>query len=246
MRSVLTDKVAVLVSQGTSSVGNLVLVICVARAETSSNFGVFAIGYSIYFFFLASLRALNGESLLILGRREPDQAVPTRGSCGVSFYAALGASLPLVVLCALMTEYQLVVFAAGLPVLCVVDAFRYHFLYVSSPVKTMSLDLLWAGLQLPISLSLIAIWPNHNAAVLWVAGWIAAAGCALLLAALLGAPKPSWTLGVFWYRRSRHLGLKALAEYVVASGSQQVLVLFLPIVTSLVALAAVRVGQTAA
>ncbi|HWB35923.1 MAG TPA: hypothetical protein VHA75_07860 [Rugosimonospora sp.] len=221
---------------GLSSIGNLLLTVTVARREPVAGLGQFAIAFSCYVLGTGLARAAVTDGVLAL--------VPgvgaVRAAAGRVVAVALVVATPAAVLGVLTGSPYLLVIAVTLPGLVVYDYTRALSLGLGRPRLACFQEILWTA-------------ASGLAAVLGIAGVIGPvgvfagwAGSAALLGAGIGylrgyRLRPAWRQG----REQTRLALSFAGQYLVTSGSAQLVTTALAVVAGTAVVGALSAGRTA-
>lgn len=225
------------------SASNFGLVICIARASTPIEFGVFSLAYLGYLLLVALERACVGEILIVRhpGLDSAQWARPAR-----RLAAAIGAVFSIVLLASwlLVREPVLLAFAAFGPVLAVQEFMRQ----LAYAQHRMGILLLNDGARLGSQAVLYAFAVGFiqdpgaaSYALLWGASAVLGATLAVLGSRVVVAEPPTVTEYV---RTHASLIRPNVMDAIATSGATQLIWLLITTVASPVAVAAVRGCQT--
>lgn len=225
-----------LVSQGLSSLSNFALVIIVARLTTPSEFGGFAVGYSIALVVLVTLRAAIGDTLAVT---ETDRGSTRSASGAVTLLAAavgacmIGSGL----LVASPLGEWLVLFGLALPVVGCQDALRSAGFARHRPSLSAASDGVWLAVQV-FGWGLLALLGALSPTTAFLA-WVLGAGLGMVVVARdVGWP---FVGGAYeWLGRHKSVVTGLSADAVLATGAPQVTLYSLGIVVGLPAAGALR------
>jgi O-antigen/teichoic acid export membrane protein len=229
-------------SQGLSSLSNFLLVVAVARTSSPDEFGAFAIVYSIAVLALLALRGAVGETLVVTGRADANDAPPALGA-GMSLGLSAGTALAVVGLLLPPGDFRpwLLALGTGLPVLALQDAGRYVGFARQQPAIAIVSDAVWLTLQL-IAWTALAILDRSSAPSLLVAWWLAAGLASVVVVRSTGTPAP--ISGLRWLGRNRRIASSFAAESLLSSGASQAAVYAVGGAAGLAAAGTLRGTQT--
>lgn len=233
-----------LADQGISSLSNFLLAVLVAQGASASTFGVYAIIASLYWFALGGTRALVGEPVLILREelRKEDPATD-RGAVGASVTVGACLAVPLLAVGLVLDEMPFTVLGLALPALLWQDGLRYVFFARIRPQEALRADVVWLVGQSLLSVAYLRYGDPQ------LAGWLGIWG----LSALLSAATASLRADVWprirgvsaWARKVATTSSQMFGDFLVTSGSTQLVVFLLPLVSSLSVLGALKAAQVA-
>lgn len=234
------------VDQGVASLTTFGLSVLVARTVDTSDFGFFALLYSVYFVIVGMSRSLASEPLLI---RYPGRATDVlrqafRQSTGVALAAGLLTGALVVMAMPLLSgERRLAVAALGLslPALLAKDAWRYCFFTMGTPLQAVLNDGLWSLSQLAGVAALAATGHRHLAQLIGV--WGASAAACALIGAWQCRVLPRPDLALPWLRRHWDLAPRYATEFLVEGGMQQATFWFAGVFAGLVAAGSLRAAE---
>ena len=234
-----------LVSQGLSSASNFALVVVMARTTTPSEFGAFAIAYSVTWLLHGVVRGMVGETLSVtLGSRAVSRDV-TAPPMGASLLLGAGFGLLLAVIGIFWPGPELgswfLLLACGLPLLTLQDSVRFVGFASRQPVLAVVSDAVWVAIQV---LAWAALWflGVASAPVLLVAWWLASGVAALAVLGRLGIPRVS--SGARWLRLNGRLGSSFAAEMLLSMGAGQGTVYAVGYIVGLPAAGALRGAES--
>ncbi|WP_261562118.1 hypothetical protein [Frankia tisae] len=233
------------VSSGTNAAINFII----ARRVDSSEFGAFAIAYTIFAMVVGLSRAAGTAPLGISYADVPASTFRSAVRAAAGTALALGAAVGVVLVligAALRGTVGLNLAAMGvvMPALLVQDAWRYASFAQGRPLLAVGNDLVWAaGLTIGVGL-LAAGSGTGGGAVALVLVW----GAAAALAALVGVaqhhawPDPKRALA--WFTGHRETTGFMTAEFISLQGAQQTSTLIIGVVGSTSLVGALRGLQT--
>jgi O-antigen/teichoic acid export membrane protein len=241
--------------QAASSLTTLALSTAVAQVSSPRGFGEFALVYTISWLALGGVRALLGETALLIGDAAPDERRGTAaamGWWGLALGAAIGAVLVAVVGLGLW-PYQralLLALAVALPGVLWQDAMRYVAFHAERPEPAAVSDLIWLVSFIVLAGGLLLGWlpgwvPERSAPVLLLV-WGGGAYLGVIVVTVAGrVPWPrvhgSWR----WFAGRAGLSVRILADFLAGSGIGQAATLVLPVVASVEAAGFLRSGAVA-
>ncbi len=233
----------VVLDQALSSFTNFALSLLVLRFSSPRQFGAFSVALMAYTFALMTFRALGGEPQVVrlsdVPRAEWRQA--TQATTGLALVLGAVGSVVLLMVAFLIggpVAAALVPLAATLPGLLLQDAWRFAFFAAGTPRAAFKNDLVWMLAQVAF-VGWAAGAGGHDVAV-FVLAW----GTAATLSGLVGlgqagiAPNPveAWS----WLSEHKDLGPRFLAEFLVDSGSSQLMLIVVGAISGLDALGALN------
>ncbi|MFF5173153.1 hypothetical protein ACFY3U_11000 [Micromonospora sp. NPDC000089] len=205
---------AALAANGLSSLGNFLMSLAIARGESLSGLGQFALSFSVYIFAIGLVRATVTEGVLAGG---PQQTVTAIGA-GVRRACAMGAGIGAVAAGAglMIGSRYLVIVGIALCGLVVYDYTRGVSLGMSSPRAACAQDAVWTGATaLGVLAALLGLATPLVIFVVW-------AGSGAVLGPFVAArrgyrPVPGWGLDRAGTRNAISFGL----QFLITSGSAQ-------------------------
>lgn len=216
--------------QTLSSASNFALAVIVARRVGASEYGVFAIGFTIYALALGVSRALSTDPLVVrfshksLGDQREEAG--TASGTAILFGVVLGGLLVAAAfLAGLPLRSSLLAFGLGMPFLLWQDSYRYQFVASRRPQLAALNDLIW--LLALSALFAIAVQADASTAAPYVAAWSAAAGCAAVLGMAYARTWPRGRGAMHWLRLHADLNVRFAVEFLMISGGPQVVLLAL-------------------
>ncbi|MGH3277622.1 MAG: hypothetical protein ACRDNW_00585 [Trebonia sp.] len=228
-----------------SSLTNFLLSAFVARTLGAREFGAFSLAFVTYGFALNASRALAVEPLMI---RFSGTSIPTwrraaAGSTGSALIVGVAAGI-----CAFaaglivggVTGHAFLALGLTLPGLLLQDSWRYAFFALGRGQRAFVNDTIWAVVQIPLLLLLMA---TGHANVFWfVLAWGGGAALGAVLGAFQARVVPNLLSAGEWLVRHRDLGPRYLVEN---TGTNSADMLRSYGVTSILGLAAVGYIQAA-
>ena len=218
--------------QGLSSLSNLLLNVAVARALDATGFGAFGLAYSVYLLLIGLLRIFLIEPYAV--QEGADRHSPTFRrmlGTGALIAATTGVlAVPLVRLLPLDGHMRLAM-AASVPFLVYLEVLRSSATASGAPHLAFALDAVWTTVQLAL-LGIVLIAGELTPAwafTSWAAG--ATFGCTLGTF-LLGSPWLRHSIGGF--RASASLGGPWILEFLLTTGTAQVIVGLIGAIAALV------------
>jgi O-antigen/teichoic acid export membrane protein len=211
-----------------SSASNFALAVIVARRVGTTEFGVFAIGFTIYALALGVSRALSTDPLVVRfsNKSLPDQReeAGTAAATAIIFGLVLGALLvgaAFVVGSPLRSSF--LTFGVGLPFLLWQDSYRYQFVASRRPQLAALNDMTWL-LAVGV-LFTIAVQADASTAAPYVTAWTGAAGFAALVGLACAGSWPRGRDALRWLRLHADLNVRFAAEFLMVSGAPQLVLL---------------------
>ncbi|TCJ31758.1 hypothetical protein [Parafrankia sp. BMG5.11] len=234
------DQVA---SSGTNAAINFVI----ARRVSATEFGAFAIAYTIFALVMGLSRAASTTPLGIhyATASPPTFRVAARAASGTAL--TLGVLSGAVLLAAGTASTgalgsNLVAMGIVMPALLVQDSWRYTFFAEGRPAAALANDLVWATTMVAAFAALPARFSSDAACL--VLAW----GAAAVVAALLGIAQtrawPDPRRAIRWFTAHRETTGFMTAEYVTVQGAQQTSTLIIGMFGSSSLVGALRGIQT--
>lgn len=236
-----------IIDQALSALGNMLLMVVVARAVDADAFGAFAVGFLIYGIAVAIGKAVVGQPLQILHSADSltDFRVAVAKGQGVTIWLGLAFGLICAVFGLLLSgalANVLLAVAICLPLLMAQDVLRMAFFAHGRADHATLIDFVKVVAQ--FSLLFALLWLGIEEVGLLTLSWgVAAAISAVVgMAVLRCAPKVrgSWA----WVGRQRKLTKYLLAEYTLGLGAAQVGSMLVPVIGTTRDAGAIRGGQT--
>jgi hypothetical protein len=217
-----------------SSASNFALAVIVARQVDTTEYGVFAIGFTIYALALGVSRALSTDPLVV--RFSDKSVVDQREEAGTAAATAIlfGAVLGVLLVAAAFVagsplRPSLLAFGIGLPFLLWQDSYRYQFVASRRPQLAALNDLVWL-LVLGV-LFAVAVRAGASTPSPYVAAWSAAAACAAVVGMGYARAWPRGRGALHWLRLHADLNWRFAVEFVMISGAPQLVLLALAAVS---------------
>ena len=229
-----------------SSSSNLVLTVLIAKSVSSDDFGRFALIWALYWLCLGGFRAFISEPMLIVSQDDIRNVIDTsRATTGVTVMVAI--LLSAVVVCVSVAigsvAYGFLTFGLVLPGIMWQDSLRYSYIMKGEARRAFAIDSIWLVL---ITIAGAQLWSMHAKHIYeWVAAWGIAGTMSAAFGILLWGPKPSMTSGTAWIRKHHTVSVQMLSEFMISSGISQLIVFFIPLVSSLIVLGALKAAQVA-
>ena len=217
-----------IVDQVFSSASNFALAVIVARRVGTTEYGVFAIGFTIYALALGVSRALSTDPLVVRfsnkSLADQREEAGTTAATAIVFGVLLGALLVAAAFVAgSPLRSSLLTFGLGLPFLLWQDSYRYQFVASRRPQLAALNDLIWL-LALSV-LFAITVQAGASTASPYVAAWSAAAACAAVVGMAQARTWPRFKGALHWLRLHADLNVRFAAEFVMINGAPQVVLL---------------------
>lgn len=235
----LTDQV---ISSGT----NAVLAFLVARAVSVTDFGGFALAFTVFSVVTGLSRALSTMPLSIRFTTSDAPEFDRATAAAVGTAITLGGIAGLACLVAGLVldgaaGTALLVLAILLPGLLMQDAWRLVFFAEGRPAAAALNDAFWAVTQLLAVGGFLLAGRSTIAPMLFAWGGAAAAAAALgkRQSGVWPQPRKAWV----WLRSHHDLTRYLLAEYVTVQGAQQAALLVMASIGSLSVIGALRGAQ---
>jgi O-antigen/teichoic acid export membrane protein len=228
------------------SLSNFALGVLVARQVSATEFGAFALSFTVYGYLVTVSRALVSQPLMVRFSDAEHTAAKQAAlqSTGAAIVAGLPPAAALVLTGVLLggtVGSMLIVTAVLLPGLLLQDAWRMVFFATSRPRAAAAIDAAWAAGQLGLIVALSAASQGSAVAYLsaWgLSGWLAAA-LGAVLARSLPAPRGAWR----WLRAHWDLTRYFVTEYVLINGSTQLMLVLVAAIGGLAVVGALRGAQ---
>lgn len=236
-----------LADQAVSSLSNAVMSIVAARLTTQTDFGRFAVAFSLYSFTVGISKALAATPFVIASTGADDKEARRDGASGAGLSLVVGLVLTaLIGLAALVLHnaftLPVAMMAIALPGLFLQDFIRTALIARGRPAGATVNDSLWVVAAAAAIAGVLAIGDAKpwSLIVAWaIGGWLAAAlglaqwGARPRLKGAAQHLKGSWNTTRF-----------LLWEYLAVSGATQAVWLIVPLVAGAAAVGAVRGGLT--
>jgi O-antigen/teichoic acid export membrane protein len=211
-----------LADQALSSLTNAGLSILVARAVSSSSFGVFSITFALFSFLVGVSRCVSTEPLVVRFSETTTERwrIAVRQATGMAVMVGVTAGvltggLGLAIGGEFGTALQAL--AIVLPALLLQDAWRYAFFAAGRPAAATVNDLAWAVLQFS-SLAVFLMQGRTMVPVLILA-WGGSAGGAAVLGYFQSRAWPTPRRAADWARGSRAIAGFKLSDFLVTMGT---------------------------
>jgi len=225
-----------------SSISNLLLGTVVARTVTADEYGAFAVGFASMAIALGISRGLSSDAFLARLKVGERERWAREASDAVSFVIAFGMVCSALVgaggvLAGPTLRPVLWAFAAILTLVLVQDVYRYVLIGGGQA----NLATLSDGALIAFLLVALALFGGQlDSAPRLVVAWGVSAGLAALVGAAALRQAPTVRGVGAWWHRTRRLGARFATEFVLLSGSSQIVLFALAVTSGLVAAAALR------
>lgn len=231
--------------QAISSVGNLTLVVVVARTSTLPSFGAYGVAFSIYLFFCGLCRFTAGTIYTLSLNDDGSCAQRARGGL-VGAFVMVGIlaailSAPLVALKGSAITDFLLTIGLLMPGLLWVDGIRQAVLSERQPQQACVLDGLWLLVQCVGFLAVHGM--QSQSALAYVLAWGGSGTFVALVWAVRNRELPRLGEGIRLVRSEARLLPGLTGEFVATVGVAQALPLFLAAGIGLGAVGALRGAQ---
>jgi len=234
-------------SQGVTSLSNLVMMLAVAGALPAREFGLFALVQTVGLVVEGVLRAAFGETMAVA-----DSGTAPRRAGIVDM-----ALLPAAAMAAVAVPAALVVGAGRLELLCVAlalglvprvlaDTLRHVAFAARTPAVAVVIDVVWLAVQL-VAMAVAVPFGLQRATAAVMAWGVGAAAASLVgLRALHIDPSVgSWRDGWAWLVVNRRLSWAYTVEFLVLSASTQAVLIPVALLSNSETVAALRGAQLA-
>lgn len=223
-----------LADQLVSSASNFLLGVLVARAGGTESLGTFGVAFLVWLAVLGFNRALVAEPLTVVGStrhrdaRLPDGLAATLavGACSSSVLLVLGGVL-VAVLGDGPAVGPLLVLAACIPSLLAQDYCRSMAFRLHRPTVALYSDLLFAGVQVALSVALLA--GGEDSSELFIAAWGVGATAGAVLGVVMLRAWPVTRGGLRLLREMWPRSKWFVAEFCTAFPADQGYLLLLPL-----------------
>lgn len=213
--------------------GNLVISVAIARSASAEEFGFFAVAWAIYLLATGAIRAGVAESALAKG-----DLSDARSSVPAAFVIALVVGIVSASIAIFTAQTFLLIIAVSLPLLTVFEYVRVIEMSLGRASTALFMDISWTLASI-ILFTFGNVWGIRSTFL--VAGW--AAFPAFVIIALLV---------IVWRRKDRidyrfkirQIRLAYMVDYLMGSGSMQLSMALLPIVSSSTVVGALRGAGT--
>jgi len=233
-----------LADQGISSLGNIVLLVLVARAVSTSEFGAFGLAFTTYVLLVGVARSLTSDPLAVRYSAADDasavnEAIKQSVGLGCLLGIVAGAATAIVgLLLGGLLGSTLLVFALVLPGLLVQDAWRLAFFVSGRPMRAAINDAVWTFLQ--VSFIAFLLWRDSATVSTLVLAWGLTGNVAAILGAFQAHLLPTMNHPTRWLRAHSDLVPSFLVEFFAASGAQQAVLYIVAAFAGLAAVGAIR------
>jgi O-antigen/teichoic acid export membrane protein len=217
-----------IVDQILSTTTNFGLSVILARNVGTTEYGAFAVGFTIYALALGVSRALSTDPLIVRfsnrSHEEQREAAGTAVAMGIMVGIAGGVVLVAV---GLVVGQPLgpvfLAFGIGFPFVLWQDAYRYQFIAARRPHLAALNDLVWV-VALSVLLA-VTVAADAATAAPYIAAWAGAAGLAAVVGMAEARAWPHARRGLDWLRHHADLNLRFAAEFVLLNGGPQLVLL---------------------
>lgn len=233
-------------SQGITSVSNVVMMLAVASALAPGEFGVFALVQSLALVVEGLVRAGLGETMAVVGASSSH--AHRQGIVSVAATVGFAAAVSGVVVSATFlhgrTASLAIAVAVGIVPRVVADAERLLAFALHDPATAVVIDSVWFGAQLILMVTAIVVGMARPEAAVWA--WGIGAGVAAVVGArtlrvvpAFGAGRDGWS----WLAEHRVLAKAYAGEFLMVSASTQAVLWPVALVSTTEAVASLRGAQ---
>ena len=246
-RAVGGRAVWITVDQAVSSLTNAGVTIFAARAVSATDYGAFALVFSVYTLVQAVSQGLAGQVVIIRysarDAAERRTAAAHATACAVALGATASAVLLVAALCtAPPISAGLAVGAAIFPMILLQDMWRTVLICDMRPRAAFVNDAVWAAMQFGV-IALITL--THTATLAtFLLAWGAAGAVAAVLGVRQTGVRPRFAGLPTWLRRHRDLSVSSTVNAVAVLGAAQLTFVLLASFGSVETLGALRGAQT--
>jgi O-antigen/teichoic acid export membrane protein len=246
-RPVVGRAVWTFADQGVSSLATAALSFVVARESTTSEYGAFALAFTVYLFSLGVAQAFAGQVFTIRYVRAGASSVDdTARTAGVAITAACACAVALLLLTPFIAQHQratFLVLAALLPGLLLQDSWRTIFIGRGTPQKAFFNDLAWTSLQVAVIAFLV--WRGNTSGPLpFILAWGLAAYSADVLASTQARTLPAFRGQKRAIVANWDLSSTLLLQWIAVTGVAQATIVLLAVIGSPETVGALRGAQT--
>jgi O-antigen/teichoic acid export membrane protein len=234
------------VDQAVSSLTTFALSVYAARDSSVTEFGVFAVGYALFWVLLGVSRSFVGEVNLITGHEKLETTGHWRSfSATTSLATGVASAIVLFAGCTLIasTEASWIpwCFALAAPLAIFADAIRYVAFAEENYGDALLLDGVWlcGALFAPPAIGALGLAPVPSALIGWGLGAALGAGLALKRQPQL---RPRLNGALRWAPDRRIMGAQFAADFLAGNGVGQAATALVPVVASLAAAGGLRAG----
>lgn len=225
-----------LADQSLSSLSNFIVGIAVARSVSVSEFGVYALAFSVYSLILGISRALTTEPYAVVFTAAPESEVKWARAAASGIALAVGVAFMIVALAVSQTvpagtRSIIVVLAMVMPGLLVQDSWRHIFFAAGKGSSAFANDMLWTLLLIP-AFAVVFLVGRVSAASLLLA-WGSAAMASAVVGMVQARTVPNPLHAALWLRKYRMLWPRYLGEGAAINGAQQMVFFALGLVAGL-------------
>jgi O-antigen/teichoic acid export membrane protein len=237
----------VVADQAVSSLANAGLTIVLARAVSPTDYGAFALAFTIYSLALSVAQSVAGEVVTIRYSGK-SRSVHLRASSAAAGGALLvGATCALVTVVVALTSAEplravLLTVGVLLPALVLQDCWRTVFVSRGTPVQAFLNDVTWIALQATGIGVLLVL--GVRTVLPFVAVWGGAAIVAALVGILQNRAAPTLRTARQWFTGHREVSVPSLAHSLATMGTTQVAFVLVAVLGSVADVGSLRAAQT--
>ncbi len=236
-------------SQGLSSVSNLVLGLSIARASSPGEYGAWAVGYTAYAISLHLNRATASTPLILTGDAGGKASrKDVSGSMGAAtLVGLLGGALMLAIALLLSGSSSALAiaflgFGVGLPLLLLNDMLRYVNFRNATPGGAALMDLVWLLVQ--VGGLVLLERSGHMSVLTGTLGWTLGAAIALAIGLARLRVLPGVQATRSFLREQRGVSARLVVDSLLTAGSTYLVPSVVAAISGLAAAGALRAGQT--
>ncbi|GAB4082296.1 oligosaccharide flippase family protein [Modestobacter muralis] len=237
----------VIADQAVSSLANAGLTIVLARTISPTDYGAFALAFTIYSLVLSLSQSVNGEVVVIRysGSRRSEHVRASSAAAGGAVLVGLVCALVAVAVALTSDEpLRAVLLTVGvlLPGFVLQDCWRTVFISRGTPVQAFLNDTSWIVLQAVGIGTLLLL--GVDTVLPFVAVW----GGAAVLSALVGVAQnrsaPTLRTARWWFTGHREVSTPSLANSLATMGSTQIAFVLIAALGAVEDVGAMRAAQT--
>jgi O-antigen/teichoic acid export membrane protein len=230
--------------QATCSLGNIAVTILVARSLPAKDFGSYGLAFAMYLLVLGVSRSFATEPFAVrFAAVDPaDSESVGRTAVGTAFVVGVAAGVVLLPFALVLhARAPIVAVALTLPCLMVQDAWRFVAVTLGRPREALLNDLVWSISS--VALVFFLTRRTGGSPTIYFAAWAGTAALGAFVAALrLGGAPRIWQSGR-WLRDNLDLSLRFTVQFVLQTGSTQLLIFFIALVGGLAEVGGVNAAQ---
>ena len=237
----------VIADQAVSSLANAGLTIVLARTVSPTDYGAFALAFTIYSLVLSISQSVTGEVVVIRysGHRRSEHV--RAGSAAAGGAVLVGLTCALVAVAVALTSADplrdvLLTVGVLLPAFVLQDCWRTVFISRGTPVQAFLNDTSWIALQAVGIGTLLLL--DVETVLPFVAVWGGAAVLSALLGVLQNGSAPTLRTARWWFTGHREVSTPSLANSLATMGTTQIAFVLIAALGAVEDVGALRAAQT--